>query len=774
LPSFDNPLGSLDIARKIVLAFDKKVEQKRQQRQFTPLHKRTALDYTQESAAAVKSDMNKQELEELSDAYALLGRSKPTKDHYAAVKALNPEFHETRTRINENSITLRKTIETAADNVSRWNKKTGQGYIGACFALMTEEKQAVSLLDKVRSVTRCLATIDQMTSGLEATEAGKKQIDDVLYPSAAPGTDLRYPVATIIKSLSSFVADAVGLADNEFKDFRSNLLSAKIDLLKASDKFTKALVSSPISSQNFAQDVREFVLKYEGGSTAGGNSKGQRKVEIKASIEAIADMHKTPIKIKKNQLSKFMKEITNKSNIFTQWNESLLVKYYDNFFKQDVDVLTVTVDGVDHPAHAIPSKVVQGASSIALAAVVYSMYVTAPSLNILKSENTRQAASMKSLSKIYYTLVVAESASLLVGLSIDNNLGKVYVKGLAKINMITNLGISKSAPKVGVVSKSLAVLTGMLKIAPIIGAIDVMTNYHQTLSYLERNDTNAALFAGVSIAGGSLLVVGGALAGLAAVGIAIPGTAVILSAAFMLAVTGVIGKLFSEDGQLETWISNGFWGWNEDWLGNPSQYLYWGNIERSDIVFKRFDNVRVRGFEGQLEIAKLANIDDSINTMGISLIPEAKNSEITKYMQREMLDYHRLLYTPTFKRGKSLLVVLPGFTVGVSDLEVVVTFESFDSRESTVTDTYRLLDPRHERVWQLTDEFGVLDFMAEFGGFDSDAYPIIHYKKDPFRTHTKMRTMEKLEYSYYPHGQDENNIVIKGSIEFGVFGRIKS
>ncbi|MEM5530318.1 toxin VasX [Gammaproteobacteria bacterium AS21] len=760
LPSFDNPLGrsDLDMARSTARAFMKRVYKKQQQRKgllvpqapgsikYIPLQERQDSSFSQDSdIAIVESEMSEQEVKEVADAYDLLKRNKSPYDLNAAVKALNPEFHETRTRINENSITLIKAIETAADNVSRWNKKTGQGYIGACFALMTEEKQAVSQLDKVRSVTRCLATIEQMTSGLEATEAGKKQIDDVLYPSAAPGTDLRYPVATIIKSLSSFVADAIGLADNEFKDFRSNLLSAKIDLLKASDKFTKALVSSPISSQNFAQDVREFVLKYEGGSAAGGNSKGQRKAEIKASIEAIADMHKTPIKFKKNHLSKFLKEITNKSDVFTQWNESLLVKYYGKLFKQDVDVLTVTVDGADHPAHALPSKVVQGASSIALVAVVYSMYVTGPSLKILTSRNTIQAASMRGLSKIYYTLVIAEASFLAVGKNLDLAISKLTAQGLAKLKIPTSLGLNKA----GVAGKTLGAIKNILKITPIIGVIDAVTNYYQFLSYSERNDINAAAFSGVSIAGGSLLVLG-----------ALFSAPAVITAGFVLSVVGVIGKLMAEDGELETWITNGFWGWNEDWLGNPSQYLYWGNIEREKIIFKRFDNVEVEGFEGQLEIAKLANVDDK-DTIGFSLVPKVSNSTIKEYMQREMLDYHRRVYTPAFERNsKDLLVILPGFKAGVSDLELVVTFGGVPSmfdRVPPLTETYGLLKSEHENLWGLTKKLGVLKLVPE--------------SRLAF-------TIKELTYSYYPNGKEAEDkgdkIVIKDSIEFNVFGSVKS
>ncbi len=734
LTDIGNVLGSqVNTAQSVLDAFDAKVAEK-QKRMPPHSHQR----YKKETVSNLKSEMSKDELKALSEAYNVVKASKPSKDQEAAVEALNPKFEDARNEISKNSKVIEQAINTAAHYVQQWNNQDGNGTAMRYLNLLKEEIAAQSAFDKVRAAIHILGTLHTMTAGLEASKAGKVQIDSLLYPSMAKEGDMRYPIEAIIKAIASSIIDINDPMGAILAKSYSEMRPAREQILKASNRFLKTLASSAKTSQTFADDVRKMALV----------SKEGKVFTIKSVVNDIAALHGQEIKLSRKPLGHFVKAL-NKKNAASGWTDDLLTKFYGSVLKEEISMLTVG----DKPHFSLPKATIQGVSGFAFLSVVYGLFVTAPELKRLQSENTARASNIMGLSKFYYTVVMAEVGALALNKNVDVAAAKLTSTLLAKVKIPTNLGINTAPGKIGVAGKALGALKGVLKTTPIIGAFDVVTNYYQMSAYNERNDTNAAFFAGVSIAGGSLLVLSGILGGLATIGVAagvVAAAPVILIVGAVLAAIGVIGKIFAEDGELETWVTNGFWGWKENWRKIPANYLYWENIDRFQISFIPIDREKLRGFDAQLEIAKLIS-----RVEGQAELPKASQDDVISFMQREMLDYYYQIYTPQFhKNGTSLTIILPSFTAGKSEVEITLIVKEIGNFGGAMD---------HQTTRKQRHSYNLPDGDPELWSISNNVETL------SLNIGKRLVTQaHKIEYHYYPLGKKES-IEIIGETVFGFF-----
>ncbi len=733
---FSNQLHS---ARQTLIDFEEKVSREQMELQSTPIHQRDFAMSDASRLSAVKSRMSEDELRQLSKAYEFTQKHKTSDDQKAAVKALNPKFSDLRNEISINGKLIEQSINSAAQRVGLWNDQTGSGSVANYFDLLTEEVATSESFDKVRAIIHIFGCLQSMAAGLEASKSGKVQIDKILYPSIKKDAELRYPISAMTKAVASFIVDMNTVLGGMLASSFSEIMPARAHVLEVSNKFLKTLVSSPKTSQAFADDIKRLAL------TSSGGSRGA----IKSVVNDIAKLHNQQIQIKRKTLHAFVKDLNRKDAAISAWTDSLLVKFYGSVLKQKIDVLSFDTADI-----SLPKVTLQGVSGVAFISVLYGMFVTAPELKRLQSANTASAANIMGLSEIYYTVVMAEVGAFALNKNVDAAAAKLTVALLSKAKIPINLGLNVTSGTAGVAGKALGALKGVLKTTPIIGAFDAVTNYYQLLSYSERNDTNAAFFAGVSIAGGSLLMLSGILSGLATVGVVIAGAPIIAAVGIVLATIGVIGKIFAEDGQLETWVTNGFWGWNENWRGIPANYLYWGNVSRSLIRFEGNPGNIIENFPAQLEIAKLASLGEKSEALhGRSVTPKATVFDIKQYMHQEMMDYYYQIYTPQFKKTRaSLNIILPGFTVGKSELEVkllgreLILGSMYNDRMVDFTYQYTLLSDDPE-LWSTSNR--PEDLLLKPGTrILADSY--------------------KVQYSYYPLGK-EGGIEIIGEVGFGFF-----
>ncbi len=742
LPHIDSPFSNkIYGARQTLIDFDNKVQHRQTKNQSTPLLKRHKSDT---ALVQIKSEMTDQEQKELKEAWKVVKVNAPTEDQEAAVKALNKKFKSTREEIAKNTNIIEQAITKVVNYAKIWNtEKTGSGSVVSYLNLRGLEMQTTDLLDTLRPTTNTLYSCFSITSGFESSKKGKAFIDKVIFASDTEDADYRYEIAVIAKVLASLILDKSSVLDALLGEQYFNMNKAKTVVKLATNKFVQTLVNSPKSAQNFAKEVRKFALDNPRAS----------KHKVRQFLVDIGRIHGKTITIKKNPFKKFLEAIASQSNELSAWDNNFLVKTYGELYKENISVLTID----EQPHFDLPKATLQSLGAIGFASVVFGMYVSEPDLKKLQSKYSREAADIAGLSELYFTLVLAEVGAFALNRNADDIAAKYAAKALqklkipTKLSLSTNSGISNAAPK------TLAAVKGVLKITPIVGAIDGLTNYYQLMAYSERSDSDAALFAGVSITGGALLFISGFLNGLAEIGFVVKRAGYVGMAGVLMAALGMVGKLFAEDGELETWVANGFWGWKLDFLGDPSKYLYWENMQRGNISFEKIDKTREKGFKAQLLIAKLASIDEEeALTHGIAISPKVSSQSVKQFMHREMSDYYYQIYQPQFsKKDGYIIVSLPSYTALSSIIEV-----SYSTEEGGyIGGQFTRYQPRRQVAHTYTYPGENLDAWQRTGHPE-----ILHFK--PLKQ--SVSDIKELTFKYYPKGR-EHSIEVKGEKSFGLF-----
>ncbi len=732
LPQLDTLFNTkFSEAHKTLSKFEGAVLREQQKLQSTPIHKRSYGVIDRDPAQAAKAQMSQEELAKLSRDYQFVKAHMPSDDQEAAVEALNLEFKKIRQNIADNGKKIEKAVDGCITKIKKWQSQNGAGSIAQYLDFLWHPDIATNNCDRVRVLIGIINSCTTITAGLEASRAGKKQIDEILYPNAANNTNLRFPFSMLSKAISSFIID-VDAPLGEFLDRSYQAMMPKREqLLKATDHFIqRILVNSPKTAQGFAEDVRKLALNNQGAIP-----------ELKSVVNDLAAIHGTKIKVNRKKVRRFIKDLNKDGGSIGQWADSWLMKFYGAALNDDINVLELDTS----PRFNLPAHRVQSLSAVAFLSVSFGFFVTGGDLKRLQSKHAQQANSIMGLSTYYYSIVLAEVGAFALKKNVDIAAAKATTAVLGKLNIPTNLFLNTTVGSASTAGKSLAVIKGVLKTTPIIGAFDAVINYHQYLAYRDRGDFDAAMFAGMSIAGGSLLVLGGITGGLGAVGVTAAAIATphIIAAGAVLAVLGAIGKAFAEDGELETWVSKGFWGWNENWRGIPSKYLYWGEADRDNMEFQPLVGNLIEDFPAQLEIAKLTSGGSGKPTQ-----PLVDKDQVKIFMHREFEDYYKLIYTPKFKRTKkALTIILPGFIAGRSELQVSLRVKEDSANRNGLTDHFYILSSNDDESWSKTGKEG--EFIL------SIAPHILH-------------SAELVLFKYHPQGKGEE-IVINGEYEFGFF-----
>ncbi len=753
LPNVDNPFSNkFNQSLQYIDEFEARVSAKQREAQAAAMRQGAIFNprkLQQDFVQLTKDEMNASELKALEEAGDFYTANKPSSDMKAAVALLNPKFNETRNTITANANEIKKALKKSAKNIQVWNTQvSGAGSIAFYHEILTEECKASDVMDKLRALTHIFAISADMSQGLEAAKEGKMQIDNILYPYLSEESEMRYDIAALLKIVSSFVTDQIGVMTGAFVADHDKMLVAKRNILVAADRFLITMANSPKTSLLFASEVRELGLGKE----------NLRPAKVRELLEKIAKMQGVDLKIKRKPLRQFVKALNQQSGAIKAWNDSSVIKYYGALLDRDLQVLTI-----NNELHFnAPNGALRGFGGLAFISYLYGLYVTGPELQKLQSQNSSKAKEMLGLKNIYHTVVLAEAGAFALRKNADEIIGATVSKVLKKIKLPTSLGMSPSTGKLGAKGIAITTAKSLLKTTPVIGLIDAITNVFQAMTYWDRNDQDAVLFAGSSVVGGALLVlsaIAGAVGifGAPVVGATMAAAVTVLAAplasvAVVLVAVGAIGKMIAENSQLENWVAEGFWGGKESGLFKTMpKYLYWGSVKRTEIIFENESNNQTDAFPAQLSIAKLAS-----GGVGTAITPQVSKKEVIAFMQSEMSDYHSQNYGPHIKKDKkTILAVLPEFSVGLSvfELKLEVQEEGFiggntsNYGKQTFFYTYNLPGDGEE-LWQRVPNTDIFRLAPKYH---------------------KMNQVNKINYAYYPQGKGDQALKYSDEIELNFF-----
>jgi hypothetical protein len=746
LPNIDTPFSNkMNQAKKTIGAFEARVDEKQRRAKLAAFKSGRMMDIRplqQDHKQAVLVEMTSAERKELEQASDFYVANKPTKDMEAAVAALNPKFNETRLEIAKKSKEHKEIVTYITHIIEVWNCQVlGKGSVKTYQRLLKEED--ITLLnnsDKARVAIHNNTTITTMTNGLENSSLGKQQIDKILFKDPESDSDMILDMATITKAISSAFLDISDVLSEGLSDTQGDGVLAKSAVISSSNKLGVALASSPKAAKMFVDEVKSVSI--ESGSKNTPNSS-----KIKEIFLNIGNVQEVKIDITNTKLSDFIKDLNEYHDGAKKWNIKTLEKYYAGVLDEHVKVLTI--NGTPHfnnPTLAVSGF---GVASFLSQLTIIALGVTEPDLHKLQSKYVSRAKDMLGLKILYNTVVLAEAAAYAAGTTADKVIDRAIMKALKQIKVPTSLGVNPSATTGSLKPFAFAAARNLLRTTPIIGMIDAITNYYQLRAYYNRNDIEAAAFAGSSMAGGGLLVTSAfaSIGGAAFAALVSP----LAVAGIVLALLGVLGKMIFENGDLENWVAEGFWGGKRNWYGSMPKYLYWNNVDRSKIVFITEGGNELPGFSAQLEIAKLIS-----GGKGQAELPKAEPAEVTQFMRREISDYHSQRYGPNIKKNNDTVVaVLPEFSVGLSvlELKLEVTEEGFvdgDLNNYSTTNTMYVYDMPGdgEEYWQRTSNSDIFHLT-----------PIYH----------TMKQVSKIYYVYYPQGKGEQTLIYKNVIEWSFF-----
>jgi hypothetical protein len=660
LPPIDSPFSNkLLKARQVLTNFDNEVAANTTKWKHTSksdklYHPNRFKDPVQMARDA----MTPKEMQEMHDAFELTSKYTITDDLKAAKKRLAPEFETTRNEIAAQTKALKVYLKGLVSVLSKWNTATGTGSVDHYFELLKDEIAAVDKHDIVRVTNHLISTINAMVKGLESSKYGKREIDNIFYADNSKGADLRYPIAAAIKGLASLVTDELGAMDAALSsDFRRAILAKPI-VVNTVDKLFRSMANSQ-------KLTHQLLLELNLSDVA---DKSIAAKDLRLLIINMGKVLGQDIDIKTQKLKTFLKNINSAAGIIEAWNENTLKRSYGNALGKDLTVMLV--GDISH--YQLPSSVTQRFGGLALFSSVLGFYFTQNDLKKIQSENASMAANMMGLSKVYYGLVIGEATALAFNKNIDNIIGHAIQPALAKAKVPLMNAMNKAATKTAqqAVSPAFKALSSMVKVTPILGAMDAVTNFYHYHEYDEKSDANAKFFAGVGILGGSLVALAPLIMYL---GLATLGSGFFVAGLF-LTFSSIIGKLLSVDGELETWVKNGFWGWKESkYFGSVPNYLYWDNVTRKTIEYEDPNGLTIRYYPAQLAIAKFVS-----NGQGKTLVPYVSDSDILNFMRHEITATQNMIYQPSFKlQNTNLMVVLPGFTHGVSQLDIEVVTSDY-------------------------------------------------------------------------------------------------